>query len=280
MVEEEDVVEVQPFDAEQHVIQNGYHASSVSSAEVERSAKLVQRSVSVLAERLGGVSTTIGALCDEGESLRRTIEEIRDFTKRTHQAADERAEPLFDLVDDRKWSADRKDEASELARSLKDGLVEANELGRSVDRLRGSIEHLVISSRVELGRLGEGAAGVSVIVDAIGDLGEEARRLGESANSRIGELSVRLDDVIDLVKEEGRHTGSGERLEARAQKALLRIQDGFSETDQRNDLLAEMAQGQAEIAQHIAKQIKELGDLVALTSKVTVEQVEIVESEG
>ena len=279
MVGEEDVVEVEPVDAEQPVIQNGYHASSVSSAEVERSAKLVQRSVSVLAERLGGVSTTIGALCDEGESLRRTIEEIRDFTKRTHQAADERAELLFDLVDDRKWSADRKDEASELARSLKDGLVEANELGRSVDRLRGSIEHLVISSRVELGRLGEGAAGVSVIVDAIGDLGEEARRLGESENSRIGELSVRLDDVIDLVKEEGRHTGSGERLEARAQKALLRIQDGFSETDQRNDLLAEMAQGQAEIAQHIAKQIKELGDLVALTSKVTVEQVEIVESE-
>jgi hypothetical protein len=40
-----------------------------------------------------------------------------------------------------------------------------------------------------------------------------------------------------------------------------------------------MAQGQAEIAQHIAKQIKELGDLVALTSKVAVEQVEIVESE-
>jgi methyl-accepting chemotaxis protein len=279
MVDEEDVLEAESIDTEQAVIQNGYHASNVSSAEVERSAKLVQRSVSVLAERLGGVSTTVGALCDEGESLKRTIEEIRDFTKRARQAADERAEPLFDLVDDRKWSFDRREEASDIARSLKDGLVEANELGRSVDRLRGSIEHLVVSSRVELGRLGEGAAGVSVIVDAIGDLGEEARRLGESANSRIGELSVRLDDVIDLVKEEGRHTESGERLEARAQKALSRIQDGFSETDQRNDLLAEMAQGQAEIAQHIAKQIKELGDLVALTSKVAVEQVEIVESE-
>ena len=280
MVDEEDVVEGESVDAEQPVIQNGYQASNVSSAEVERSSKLVQRSVSVLAERLGGVCATVGALCDEGESLRRTIEEIRDFTKRAQQAAGERAESLFDLVDDRQLSADRKEEASGIARSLKDGLVEANELGRSVDRLRGSIEHLVVSSRVELGRLGEGAAGLSVIVDAIGDLGEEARRLGESANSRIGGLSVRLDDVIDFVKEEGRHTKSGERLEARAQKALSRIQDGFSETDQRNDLLSEMAQGQAEIAQHIAKQIKELSDLVVLTSKVAVEQVEIVESEG
>jgi methyl-accepting chemotaxis protein len=280
MVDEEDVVEGESVDAEQPVIQNGYQASNVSSAEVERSSKLVQRSVSVLAERLGGVCATVGALCDEGESLRRTIEEIRDFTKRAQQAADERAEPLFDLVDDRQLSADRREEASDIARSLKDGLVEADELGRSVDRLRGSIEHLVVSSRVELGRVGEGAAGLSVIVDAIGDLGEEARRLGDSANSRIGGLSVRLDDVIDFVKEEGRHTKSGERLEARAQKALSRIQDGFSETDQRNDLLSEMAQGQAEIAQHIAKQIKELGDLVVLTSKVAVEQVEIIESEG
>jgi len=257
-------------------LHNGVHISDDASAEIERSAKLVRRSVGVLADRLNTVRTTVGALCDEGDSLRRAIEEIKDHAERTSRSTDERSEPLRDLIEDREQSTGRREKAAALARDLKSGLTDTQWLGQSVDRLRGSIEHLVVSSKIELARLGDETGGVRVIVDAIGDLGEEARRLGESTNGRIGELSSRLDEVIDLARDGSRHSAGGERLEARAYSALARIQEGLSETSQRNHLLTEMAQGQTEISQHIAKQIKELGELVALTSKVVTEQVEIV----
>jgi methyl-accepting chemotaxis protein len=260
---------------ESAALNNGIPSPSIP-AGVERSAQLVRRSVGVLADRLSSVQTTVGALCDEGDSLRRTIEEIKDHAERTGRMTDVRSEPLHDLIDERGQSATRRDEAAGLARSLKVGLTDAHELGQSVDRLRGSIEHLVVSSKIELGRMGEETGGVRAIVDAIGDLGEEARRLGESANTRINELSARLDEVIDLVGDEGRQTKLDTRLETRAADALARIREGLNDTSQRNDLLTEMAQGQAEISRHIASQIRELGDLVALTKKVAVEQVEIV----
>jgi methyl-accepting chemotaxis protein len=271
MVEDDVLIE-----EESSALNNGMHPTESILEVVERSARLVRRSVGVLADRLSSVQTTVGALCDEGDSLRRTIEEIKDHAERTNKMTDERSESLQDLIDEQGQLSRRRDEAAELARTLKSGLADAHELGQSVDRLRGSIDHLVMSSKIELGRMGDETGGVSVIVDAIGDLGEEARRLGESSNARISDLSAGLDEVIELVRDESRQAGVGERLGNRASHALVRIQDGLNETSQRNDLLSEMAQGQAEISQHIASQIKELGDLVALTKKVAVEQVEIV----
>lgn len=273
MLDENDLVEDEPVPG-----QNGVPVSDEpASKEVRRSAHLVKRSVRLLAERLEGVMATVDALCDEGESLRRTVEEIKDQTESTRRLTIERSEPLRDLIDDCSRISERRNEAAALSRSLKNGLADATELGQSMNRLHGSIEHLVISSKIELGRMGDKTAGARVVIDAIGDLGEEARRLGESTRLCIRDLGNRLDDVIDLVKEERDTTGLEERLGARAESALSRIEEEVSETSQRNDLLAEMVTGQAEIVQHIAKQIKELGDLVGLTSKVAVEQVEIVE---
>lgn len=248
-----------------------------AAGEVRRSAKLVRRSVGLLAERLAGVATSVDALCDEGDSFRRTIEDIRNRAERADQLEEERAEPVHDLLDETTRVAARREQTASLARSLKRGLADAAELGQAVDRLRGSIEHLVVSSKVELGRMGEETGGVRVVIDAIGDLGEEARRLGESTNARLRELGEQMDEVIELVRSESDAEGHEQRLRARAAKALARLEEREDETSQRNDLLAEMARGQAEIARHIAKQIGELSELVTLTSKVAAEQVEIVE---
>lgn len=263
---------------EEPVVQNGMHvADAAPGHDVQRSARLVKRSVGVLLDRLEGVTTTVDALCDEGESLRRAVEEIRDEAERNGRRLEERAEPLKDLVDDARRIADRRDGAAELARRLKHELAEATDLDRGVERLRASIEHLVISSKVELGRVGEDAGGMAVVVDAIGDLGEEARRLSASTHTCVRTLEEQIDQVIDLVKAESDPAGHEERIVARAEQALKRIADERGETSQRDDLLTEMAIGQAEIARHIAKQIKELADLVSLTSKVAQEQVEVVE---
>ncbi len=271
LIDDEDVSDPEPG-------QNGVPAAEgEASDEVRRTARLVKRSVSVLADRLEGVTSTVDALCDEGDSLRRTIDDIQTQAARADRLVDERSEPLRNLVDDHEHVSARRETAVALARSLRNGLADAGELDQAMSRLRGSIEHLVLSSKVELGRMGDEGGGMRVVVDAIGDLGEETRRLGESTHTCLRELGDRVDDVIDLVKAEGHHAASETRLSARAEQALVRIREGQSETTQRNDLLVEMARGQAEIAQHIAKQINELAGLVGLTSKVAVEQVEIVE---
>ncbi|HCK10418.1 MAG TPA: hypothetical protein DHW45_11125 [Candidatus Latescibacteria bacterium] len=244
--------------------------------EVRRTANLVKRSVGVLADRLKAVSTTVDALCDEGDSLRKTIEEISDQAEATRQLIDERAEPLQDLLDHQKRASMQRQEAANLVKVLKSSLSEAAEMDRSMDQLRGSIEHLVVSSKVEISRMGEDTGGIRVVIDAIGDLGDEARRVGESTHVCIRELAERVDEVIDLAREQGDVSGLVERLESRAATALSRIERTQNESSERDELLKEMARGQAEIAKHIANQIKELSDLVTLTSKVAIEQVETV----
>ena len=273
MVDDFDDLEEEPI-----AVQNGVHGTAeLAPNEFRRNARLVKRSIGLLAERLDGVMTSVDALCDEGESLHRAVEDIRDQAGRTNRLTLERSEPLRDLIEDRKRASKRKNDAAALSRSLKKGLSDAVELGQTMNRLGVSIEHLVISSKVEFGRMSGETGGARVVVDAIGDLGEEARRLGESTRACIRDLSDRLDDVIDLVKQEGDAAGLEERLGTRAEHALARIEEELGETSQRNDLLSEMVRGQAEIAQHIAKQIEELGELVTLTSKVAVKQVEIAE---
>ncbi len=257
--------------------QNGHLTEPVSSPEIERSARLVKRSVGMLADRLTAVTTAVGALVDEGDSLKRSIEEIKDQAERAGRFIDERSEPLHDLVDDRERTDQRRQTVAELIRTLKAGLSEAADLDQAVDRLRGSIEHLVISSKVELGRVEAGAGGLSVVVDAIGDLGEEARRLSEVTHRCIRDLTDRADAVLTLFEAEGDPEGYAQRIEARAERALARIEADRDETNQRNDLLTEMARGQAEIAQHLSKQISELSELVTLTAKVAAEQVDTVE---
>jgi methyl-accepting chemotaxis protein len=273
MIEEDDSVEDEATRG-----QNGMHVSDrPASSDVQRTALLVQRSVGVLLDRLEGVTSTVDALCDEGDSLRRAIEDIKDQAERTDRLVDERSEPLHDLIEDRRRVTSRREEAASLAVSLKTHLSDATDLDRSMDRLRGSIEHLVASSRVELSKLDGETGGLEVVVDAIGDLGEEARRLSESTHTCFRELSERVDGVISIVKDGADTAGLEEQLDTRAEISLSRMGDARAEGLQRNDLLKEMASGQAEIAQHIAKQIKELADLVALTAKVAAEQVETVE---
>ena len=263
--------------------QNGMHVVEETQeidGDVQRSARLVQRSVKVLQERLDGVTTSIGALCDEGESLSRTIEEVRSQAERTDRLVDERSEPLADLVEDQESVGSRRAETLNLARNLKKGLNEAEDLDRSMDRLRGSIEHLVVSSRVELGRAESATGGLGVVVDAIGDLGDEASRLGESTHECIRRLGEQVEEVIRLVNQDADSVAHEARIGERAQRALTRIEDSRNESTQQNGLLSEMARGQAEIAQHIAKQVKELSELVTLTAKVAAEQVEVVEKQS
>ena len=272
-----EMIEDESGEVEAAPIQNGVPVVHEDRPEVRRSAHLVQRSVAVLSDRLEGVTNTVDALCTEGDGLVRTIEEMKSQAEGARHLAAERATPLNDLVHDRDRIHRRRESIAELARSMRKGLADAGDLEQAMDRLRGSIEHLVVSARVELGRVDAETGGMNVVVDAIGDLGEEARRLGESTHSCIRSLNDSADEVIDLVREESDPIGLEERLGVRAQETLEKMHEDRHDISQHNDLLTEMARGQAEIAQHILKQVRELAELVTLTTRVAEEQVEIVE---
>ncbi len=270
----------EPLDEETTLPQNGAPARSMDRGDVEelkRGASLVTRSVRVLGERLAGVRSSIQALSSEGDSLRRSIDEIRQQIERTGDRTNERAESLWDLVDGAREATAYGEMVHEAATRLRGRLNESETMTRSIARLQSSIDHLVLSARVELGRAETESGGLAAVVEAISDLGPEVARLQREIEERVVQVRQDLDEMASHIEGSGWSARQTGRLSKRGGTALDRLARDVEETTSQGRLLIELADGQAEIRGHIQRQVEELYELVEITQKVALEQESIVE---
>ena len=269
----------EPHDEDAPVAQNGSHSAIVQGdvEELKRGASLVTRSVRVLSERLSSVRSSIQALSSEGDGLRRSIDEIRQQVERTGDLATERAESLWDLVDGAREATSYGEMVREAAGRLRGRLNESETMSQSIMRLQSSIDHLVLSAKVELGRADEPAGGLRAVVEAISDLSPEVARLQREIEERVVHVRQDLDEMTAHLDGSGWSARQTGRLSKRGGDALDRLAKDVEETTSQGRLLIELADGQAEIRGHIQRQIEELYELVQVTQKVALEQESIVE---
>ena len=269
----------EPHDEDAPVAQNGSHSAIVQGdvEELKRGASLVTRSVRVLSERLSSVRSSIQALSSEGDGLRRSIDEIRQQVERTGDLATERAESLWDLVDGAREATSYGEMVREAAGRLRGRLNESETMSQSITRLQSSIDHLVLSAKVELGRADEPAGGLRAVVEAISDLSPEVARLQREIEERVVHVRQDLDEMTAHLDGSGWSARQTGRLSKRGGDALDRLAKDVEETTSQGRLLIELADGQAEIRGHIQRQIEELYELVQVTQKVALEQESIVE---
>ena len=269
----------EPLDEDAPVAQNGSHSAIVQGdvEELKRGASLVTRSVRVLSERLSSVRSSIQALSSEGDGLRRSIDEIRQQVERTGDLATERAESLWDLVGGAREATSYGEMVREAAARLRGRLNESETMSQSITRLQSSIDHLVLSAKVELGRADEPAGGLRAVVEAISDLSPEVARLQREIEERVVHVRQDLDEMTAHLDGSGWSARQTGRLSKRGGDALDRLAKDVEETTSQGRLLIELADGQAEIRGHIQRQIEELYELVQVTQKVALEQESIVE---
>ena len=65
-----------------------------------RGATLVGRSVRLISDRISTISSMVEALCNEGDNLRKSLEETRQRTQNSAYLTSERSEVLWDLVNE------------------------------------------------------------------------------------------------------------------------------------------------------------------------------------
>jgi methyl-accepting chemotaxis protein len=245
-----------------------------------RGATLVGRSVRLISDRISTISSMVEALCNEGDNLRKSLEETRQRTQNSAYLTSERSEVLWDLVNEMNGVGERSKASGTLVKRLKKGLNDADKISSSVTHLADSIDHLVLEARLEIGRAGEAGSGMKVVVDAIQKLSREASRLNKDVETKLDRIRNEVEDMVSLFDEDRREARAGGRLARRAEHALGRIERDLTEVDERTDLLAEMGVGQAEIGSHVASQLENLTELVNVTVRVAREQVRLVRDSG
>lgn len=246
----------------------------------KRGATLVGRSVRLIKDRISTISSMVEALCNEGDSLRKSLEEIRQRTQNAAYLTSERSEVLWDLVNEMNGVGERSKASNTLVKRLKKGLNDADKISSSVTHLADSIDHLVLEARLEIGRAGDAGSVMKVVVDEIQKLSREATRLNKDVETKLDKIRNEVEDMVSLFDEDRREARAGGRLARRAGHALGRIERDLTEVDERTDLLAEMGVGQAEIGSHVASQLENLGELVNVTVRVAREQVRLVRDSG
>ena len=246
----------------------------------KRGATLVGRSVRLIKDRISTISSMVEALCNEGDSLRKSLEETRQRTQNAAYITSERSEVLWDLVNEMNGVGERSKASNTLVKRLKKGLNDADKISSSVTHLADSIDHLVLEARLEIGRAGDAGSGMKVVVDEIQKLSREATRLNKDVETKLDKIRNEVEDMVSLFDEDRREARAGGRLARRAEHALGRIERDLTEVDERTDLLAEMGVGQAEIGSHVASQLENLGELVNVTVRVAREQVRLVRDSG
>tara|TARA_Y100000588_G_scaffold393580_1_gene510139 strand:- start:4804 stop:6609 length:1806 start_codon:yes stop_codon:yes gene_type:complete len=285
-MEEEDLLEETGFELiedetqeEDAIPQNGSHPAMDPDdvQELKRGASLVTRSVRVLGERLSGVRSSIQALSSEGDSLRRSIDDVRQHVERTGEMAAERSESLWDLVEGAREATTYSEMVREAVVRLKGKLNESETTTQSIARLQSSIEHLVVSAKVELGRAEEPAGGLAAVVEAISDLSPEVARLQRDVEGRMMQIRRDLDEMASHLEGSGWSARQTGRLAKRGGTALERLARDVEDSTSQGKLLIELADGQAEIRGHIQRQVEELYELIQVTEKVAREQESIVE---
>lgn len=247
---------------------------------LERGAALVTRSVHVLGERLSSLRSSVQALRSEGDSLRQSVEAARQQIEQTGKLTSERSESLWDLVDGSKVVAAYSEAARKVVRRLRNRLAESESVTQTISRVQSSVDHLALSARVELGRVGPDAGGMSVVVDAIADLGPEVGRLQRQVEERVLQIRQDLDEICSDLDTSGWSAQEAGRLTDRGKCALERLGKDVEDVAGRGHLLLELVDGQAEIEHHLSRQIEELVQLAGATEKVAKELEHIVEQSG
>ncbi len=251
-------------------------ANGPDEKRLSRGTALVGRSVRLLSERLSTISSMVEALCSEGDSLRRNLEETRQRTQNAAYLTAERSEALWELVTEMSGLGERTRSSTVLAKRLRKDLGNVEKASSSITHLADSIEHMVVEARLEVSRSGDAGAGMKVVVDEIRKLGREAVRLNKDVAGKVERVHTEVEEVLALLEEDRHEVRAGGRVARRAENALERIERDLNDVDERTNLLAEMAVGQSEIGTHIEGQLEELTELINVTARVAREQSRIV----
>jgi len=246
--------------------------------QLTRSTTLVGRSVRLLSERLATIMSMVEALCNEGDNLHHSQEEMRQRTQSVTYLVTERSESLWELTQEMGGLEERTRATAMLIKRLKKTLDDTDQVTEAISHLSNAIDNLVIQARLETTRAGEAGEGLKIIVDEIRKLGREAVRVNKDVKKRMDTLGGEAEDALALLEEDRREVRSGNRIARRAESALERIEKDLSEVEERTTLLTEMTAGQSEISTHVANQLSELTELLNVTQRVASEQSRMVSS--
>ena len=248
----------------------------LDTGRLQRSVRLVGRSVQLLSDRIETVQSMVEALGNEGDNLRRCLEETRQRTRNASQLTSERSEVLWRLVQEAVDFAERRRSSGAVLRRLRTRLGEMEGMRESVSHLANSMESMVLNARIEFGRDSHDSNGLRVIVDEIQKLGRDSAHLSKDVEEWIGGVRTDVEEFVTQMGDERRGNRLGGRLGRRAERALERIEQDLEDVDARADLLAEITFAHTEIGRQVAEQLGKLAELVQLMVPVTGEQARIV----
>lgn len=268
---------ISPASSEEHQ-QALAHGLVNADKQLTRSTTLVGRSVRLLSERLATIMSMVEALCNEGDNLHHSQEDMRQRMQNVTYLVTERSESLWELTQEMGGLEERTRATSVLIKRLKKTLDDTGQITDAITHLSDTIDHLVVQARLEVTRAGDDGEGLKIIVDEIRKLGREAVRVNKDVKKRMEVLGGEAEDALALLEEDRREVRSGNRIARRAESALERIEKDLSEAEERTSLLTEMTSGQSEISTHIANQLGELTELINVTQRVALEQSRMVSS--
>ncbi len=252
------------------------HGLVNADRQLTRSTTLVGRSVRLLSERLATIMSMVEALCNEGDNLHHSQEEMRQRTQNVAYLVTERSESLWELTQEMSGLEERTRASAMLIKRLKKTQEDTEQITQTIGSLSDAIDHLVIQARLEITHAGEAGEGMKIIVDEIRKLGREAVRVNKEVKKRMELLGSEANEALALLEEDRREVRSSNRIARRAETALERIEKDLSEVEERTHLLTEMTAGQSEISTHVADQLSELTELINVTQRVASEQARMV----
>jgi methyl-accepting chemotaxis protein len=270
-----EVPETDPIPSNEHQ-QALAHGLVNADRQLTRSTTLVGRSVRLLSERLATIMSMVEALCNEGDNLLHSQEEMRQRTQNVTFLVTERSESLWELTQEMSGLEERTRASSVLIKRLKKTKDETEHVTQTIAHLSDAIDHLVIQARLEATRAGDAGEGMKIIVDELRKLGREVVRVNKDVKKRMDAFGDEAEDALALLEEDRREVRSGSRIARRAESALERIEKDLGETEERTNLLTEMTAGQSKISTHIADQLGELTELINVTQRVASEQARMV----
>ncbi|MDP6775224.1 MAG: PAS domain-containing protein, partial [Candidatus Latescibacteria bacterium] len=250
------------------------------TARLQRGSSLVGRSVHLLSDQLSTITSMVEALCNEGDNLRRSLEDTRQRTRHAVYLTADRSEALWELVSEMGDLGERTRMTTSIAKRLQKTSEKADAISSGVSDLSDAIQHVVREARMEIGRTEGPTGGLKAVVDELQTLGKGCTRLKRDVESKLARIRSDVSDVASSLDEDRREVRAGVRLSRRADHALGRVERDLTDVDERTDLLTEMAVGQSEIGAHIADQLARLTELVDTTVRVAREHARMVEDAG
>ena len=244
--------------------------------QLTRSTTLVGRSVSLLSERLVAIMSMVEALCNEGDNLHHSQEEMRQRTQNVAYLVTERSESLWELTQEMSGLAERTNASSVLIKRLKKNQENTEHVTQTIAHFSDTIDNLVLQARLEVTRVGDTGEGMKIVVDEMRKIGREAVRVHKEVKKQMDSFATETEDALALLEEDKREVRSSNRIARRAEGALERIEKDLSEVEERTHLLTEMTSGQSEISTHVADQLGELTELINVTQRVANEQARMV----